>query len=186
LSKQDEQYFLKPSDNIRKNFYLANRWIQDTHKFERFLNLTLSLIHPELFEMGLHMLRKLRKEDYTRDISREWQSVYTGISAIVNRITPGHRDSKGRPEWFDLLVNYNNKGKGSNPRLFIEDVGLDLNYSSGTVIALCGSVLKHEVRQWGGGDRICMAHFMREAVRKRLNVHAAGWVEQSTYYQYFD
>lgn len=126
------------------------------------------------------MLRKLRDLRYTDKISREWQSVYSGITVISNRVTPPHRDSKGRPEWFDTLASYCNGG--STPYLSIRDLGLKLQYSSGTVAAFCGTVLEHEVKSWGRGDRVCYAHYMRENVRERLNVPPAGWAMRSVYF----
>jgi hypothetical protein len=156
--------------------------MNDTRGAEIFLNLVLSLIHPELFESGVLMLRKLRTLDATQTIALEWQSVYTGIQIISNRLTPSHRDSKGRPEWFDILASY--CGGGSTPSLLVHDLGLDLEYSSGTVVGICGTVFQHEVRSWGGGDRVCYAHFMREAVRERLEMIPAGWVNQSIYKMY--
>ena len=106
-------------------------------------------------------------------------SVYTGISVISNRRSPSHRDTKGRPEWFDTLMSYSKPG--SKPQLLIGDLGLNLEYSSGTIVNLCGSVLKHEVESWGDCDWVCYAHFMREDVRERLGVRPAGWVDQGRY-----
>jgi hypothetical protein len=154
-------------------------WLKQSNHFERILNLTLSLIHPGLFKCGLAMLQKLRASGPTMEIAKQWQSVYTGIAIISNRITPAHRDSKGKPEWFDLLMNY--AGHETQPKLLIHDLGLELNYSSGTVVGLCGTIFEHEVRAWGDGDRVCYAHFMREAVRKRLEAEDPGWVYQSMY-----
>lgn len=146
---------------------------------EQFINFTLFLINPGLFYTGLHILWKLREQDLTGDVAREWQSVYTGLSAISNRLTPSHRDKKGRPEWYDTLVSYSDKD--AKPQLLLEDLGLELRYPTGTVVGFCGTILKHEVRAWGKGDRICFAHFMRESVRERLNVPPAGWVYQKDY-----
>jgi hypothetical protein len=129
--------------------------------------------------MGLDMLQKLRNNEGTKAIAKTWQSVYSGISIISNRLSPSHRDSKGRPEWFDTLVSFS--ATGAHPRLLLEDLGLDLEYSSGTVVSFCGTILKHEVRSWGDGDRICYAHFMRESVRRRLGVPPAGWVYRDIY-----
>ena len=139
----------------------------------------LSLINPDLFKSGLEMLRRLCDLEETKDIANNWQSVYTGIAIISNRKTPSHRDRKGRPEWFDLLVSYS--GPSTRPRLLIEDIGLDLKYSSGTVVGLCGSILEHEVSSWGVGDRVCYAHSMREEVRNRLDITPAGWVNHKIY-----
>jgi hypothetical protein len=137
------------------------------------------LIHPELFKCGLAMLKKLRLLDTTMNIAREWQSVNSGISVISNRKTPSHRDTKGRIEWYDTLLSYSNGA--ARPRLSLNDLGMELEYSSGTVVGFCGTVLQHEVNSWGIGDRVCYAHFMREAVRERLDVPAAGWVKQKHY-----
>ena len=150
-----------------------------TNEIEIFLNLTLSLVHPELFKCGLEMLQKLRRLENTKEIALLWQSVYTGISIICNCLTPAHRDSKGRPEWYDTLVNYS--VDGNKPKLLIKDLGMSLDYLSGTVVSFCGTVLEHEVQDWGSGDRVCYAHFMRESVRKRLEVPPAGWVNRTNY-----
>jgi hypothetical protein len=177
---QSIKYPFLPSLNLRTNPHLGTAdWMQISNDFERLLNLTLRLIHPDLFQSGLDMLQKLRDSETTREIAQNWQSVYNGIAVISNRTTPSHRDRKGRPEWFDLLLNYSNGG--ALPRLLIKDLGLDLEYSSGTVVGFCGSIFKHEVPSWGMGDRVCYAHFLREAVRERLDAPAASWVHQSMY-----
>jgi hypothetical protein len=158
--------------------------MESSNDLECFLNLTLSLIHPDLFRTGLGMLLKLRMLETTKAIAQEWKSVHTGVSVISNRITPSHRDSRSRAEWYNTLVNYADGGDSSKPQMLIKDIGLDLDYSSGAVISFCGSVFEHEVQFWGQGDRVCQAHFMQESVRKRLGVSAAGWVNQDTYYQH--
>ena len=169
-----------PSLNLRpQNPSETSKWLEMSKDVEKFLNLTLSLINPDLFQSGLEMLRKLRHSKLTKDIAQQWQSVYTGIAIICNRRTPLHRDRKGKPEWFDTLLNYSETS--ASHRLVIDDVGLDLQYSSGTIVGFCGTVLKHGVESGEIGNRICYAHFMREAVRKRLDVTPAGWVYRDKY-----
>jgi hypothetical protein len=181
LTFQTDEYPILASRNLRKeNKSETSNWLKKSNDVERFLNLTLSLINPDLFQMGLEILRRLRSSDATENIAERWQSVHTGIAIISNRATPSHRDRKGRPEWFDILLNYSDSA--TSPRLFIDDIGLDLKYSSGTVVGLCGSVLKHEVKKWDMGNRICYAHFMRESVRKRFDVAPAGWVYNDIYF----
>jgi hypothetical protein len=177
---QTEQYAILPSLNLRTQVYLgSSQWLRISNNVERFVNLTLSLINPDLFRSGLSMLRKLRDLKETAEIASIWQSVYTGIAIISNRHTRSHRDSKGRPEWFDTLLSFS--AADTKPRLLLNDIDLDLEYSSGTVVSFCGTILEHEVRSGGIGDRICFAHFMRESVRKRLGVPPAGWVERKSY-----
>lgn len=178
--KKTEEYDLKPSLNLRTELHLGSpQWMEFSNDVERFANLTLSLIHPEFFQCGLQMLQKLRTLESTKDIAGDWQSVCTAIQIICNRMTPAHRDRKGRPEWFDFLLNY--AGNDARPRFLLHDLGMDFQYSSGTGIAFCGSILEHEVNSWGTGDRVCYAHFMRESVRKRLDVPPAGWVKREMY-----
>ena len=149
-----------------------------SNEIEVFLNMTLSLINPDLFRTGLLMLQRLWEFDPTSDVAKKWQSVYSGIAIICNWRSPLHRDSQGRPEWYDLLLSYN--GPGARPLLSVTDLGLNLKYSSGTVVAFCGMILK-QVSSWGKGDRVCYAHFMRESVRERLDVPPAGWVYRDMY-----
>ena len=78
-----------------------------------------------------------------------------------------------------MLVSYSTHG--TQPLLSIRDLGLDLNYASGTVVSFCGTILENQVSSWGVGDRICYAHFMQESVRKRLDVSPAEWVKQEIY-----
>ena len=105
------------------------------------------------------MLWKLRELKDTKAIAQEWQSVYTGINIISNWVTPAHKDSKERAQLYDLLTNYchQDEAAGSTPRLLIKDLGLDLRYSSGTVVGFCRSVFQHEVASWGARDRVCQA-----------------------------
>lgn len=178
--QQTEDYDLLASYNLRKQTDLGSLdWIRLSKEVEMFLNLTVSLVNPHLFKSGLEMLQKLRQGEKTWEIANQWQSIYTGVSVISNRTTPAHRDSKGRPEWYDTLINYSDPF--TRPQLSIEDLGLDLDYPSGTVVSFCGSIFRHGVKDWGDGDRVCYAHFMRESVRSRLDVAPAGWLERGVY-----
>jgi hypothetical protein len=154
--------------------------MKESQDLEILINLTLSLINPGLFKMGLEMLKKMRLLQDTEKIAQGWQSIYSGIAIICNRVTPSHHDSKGRPEWYDVLVSYS--GPQTQPMLSIKDLGMQLKYSSGTVVGVCGTVLEHQATSWGKGDRVCYTHFMRESVRKRLDVPPAGWVNRDQYH----
>ncbi|KAF8810609.1 hypothetical protein BYT27DRAFT_7253591 [Phlegmacium glaucopus] len=92
-----DKFSIKPSANLKSNQVNlgGSNWMKESTLVEHFLNLTLSLIHPQLFKTGLLMLRKIRMLPTTREIAQDWPSVYTGIQTISNCLTPGHRDSKG-------------------------------------------------------------------------------------------
>jgi hypothetical protein len=107
-----------------------------------------------------------------------WPSAFSGIQAIVNRITPSHRDTGAAPSMFDLLVS---AGTHRNANLRLGDVKANLSYKPGTVVLVCGRVLKHEVADWKLGERICMAHFMRDNVHQRLGLPRPTWVDIEEY-----
>jgi hypothetical protein len=113
---------------------------------------------------GAHMLQKLWALETTKDVALEWESVHNGIQIISNHITPSHCDTNGQPEWFNLLASFT--GGGSIPHFLVKDLGLDFEYSSRTVVGLCGATFEHEVQAWGGGDRACYPHFLQEAVQE--------------------
>jgi hypothetical protein len=95
---QSEQFPLLPSSNLRTQLYLGTpKWLDISRDIEVFINLTLSLINPDLFKSGLSMLRKLCKMEGTNEVAEKWQSVYAGVAVISNRRMPSHRYSKGRP-----------------------------------------------------------------------------------------
>jgi hypothetical protein len=98
-----------------------------------FLNLMLSLIHPELHTMGLEILQQLQNLPSTTRVTSELVSAYTGIQVISNHLTPGHWDSKGRPEWYDLLTSI---GRGSLPHLRVNDIGFQLAYHPGSLVCV--------------------------------------------------
>ena len=90
------------------------------------------------------MLHKVHVSRPIMDIAKKWQFVYIRIAIIFNWVTPPHQDCKGKREGFDLLMNY--AADESKPNLLIYDLGLELEYSTGTVVGLCGTVFEHEVR----------------------------------------
>jgi hypothetical protein len=85
---------------------------------------------------------------------------------------PAHQDRRGQHEWFDTLLNCCDEE--ACPSLLIKDLGLNLEYFSGTIVGFCGSIFEHEVQSWGESDRVCYAHFLWENVRERLEVPAAS------------
>ena len=111
------------------------------------------------FPIWAMMLRKLHRLLTTKDVALRWQSVHTGIAIICNRLMRSHRDGKGRPEWYDSLVNYS--GSGGKPQLLIKDLGMDLEYSSVMMVGFCGMIFKHEVKSWGSGDSLLCSFYER-------------------------
>jgi hypothetical protein len=139
------------------------------------------LICPELYSISVNAIQKLKvgKELFKwDDVVTKWPSIFSGIEVISNRITPPHRDPKAAPPTYDLLVS---AGTHTEAWFDLQDVNAHLAYNPGTVIALCGKVLRHGVEKWVGGERICIAHFIRDAVHERFNLPSPGWVNSRRY-----
>jgi len=47
-------------------------------------------------------------------------------------------------------------------------------------VAVCGKGFLHEVRDWSGGERVCMSHYMKDNVHERLEVHHPNWPGKRT------
>ena len=132
------------------------------------------LVQPDVHRAGTQCMQKLREIDLTAEIAQKWPSIFTGISTIINRQTIPHRDGGQLPAAFDLLVSL---GSYSSSTLDIHDIRLKLQYNPGTVVFLCGNILKHGVNHWDRGDRVCYAHFLQGRVLEHLVVETPTWVK---------
>jgi hypothetical protein len=63
----------------------------------------------------------------------------------------------------------------------LEDIKGRLSYDPGTVVMVCGKVLSHSLPEWSGGERICLAHWMRTEIHYRLGVFSPEWSLQGSY-----
>lgn len=95
-----------------------------------------------------------------------WPTTFSGVSAVINRLTPAHRDRQGAHQGYDILVSL---GDAVDAKLYLQDLGAILSYEPGTAICLAGRHLSHAVKEWGPQDRVCLAYYVRD----RLMVHAA-------------
>jgi hypothetical protein len=144
-------------------------------------NSVLALVSPELYKIGLDAVNRL-KHSVVHSMGHPnmslWPSVYSRIQIIVNRETPAHRDPGAAPPAYDMLVS---TGTHTVSDFYLADIKTTLLYAPGTVVALCGRVLRHEVMTWEGGERICIAHYMKDNVHERLMLPRPGWVHRDKY-----
>ncbi|KAI5993177.1 hypothetical protein EDC04DRAFT_2613445 [Pisolithus marmoratus] len=76
--------------------------------------------------------------------STGWPSIYLGIDVIVNQETPPHQDQASAPSLLDLVP--------------------------GTMVFLAGKLLTHSVPKWEKGERIALAHYMKDAIHNRFGL----------------
>ena len=147
---------------------------------ELLCNCVTALITPELYDHGLAAISKIKEgvEMAQKYQNVElWPSVYTTMQVIMNRVTPRHRDEGGCPTHFDLLLS---AGVHHGTTFDVQELGVSLSYPPGTIVSLCGKVFFHEVCQWEG-DRVCIAHFIKDTVHDRLDFPRPGWPKRSDY-----
>ncbi|KAI6032250.1 hypothetical protein BKA83DRAFT_4046108, partial [Pisolithus microcarpus] len=103
-----------------------------------------------------------------------WPSIYVGLDVIVNQETPPHQDKVSAPSLLDLLVSL-----GTHYAQFhISDLGSIFGYQPGTMIYLAGKLLHHSVPKWENGERIALAHYMKDAVHNKFGVGRPAFTQQ--------
>ena len=120
----------------------------------------------------MQALHNMREGRWTKWAAEKWVSAFTGIAVMSNRRSIPHVDRRGSPAWYDLLLT---AGSYRRAELRMPEIGLTMDYKSGTVVAICGNALVHEVRDWGDGDQICYTMFMRKEVLAHNKCHWVGW-----------
>jgi len=154
---------------------LGSIFLEKVANAELLHNAILSLVSPDLYLQGLQAVDRLSEGTVPYERHRnadKWTSVFSALQVIVNRKTPGHRDQGAAPMVYDLLTC---AGTYTHSVLQVRDLGARFYYNPGTVIALCGKVLLHEVKNWEGGERICIAHYMRDNVHQCLGLRRPFW-----------
>lgn len=165
------------------------KWLEASFNLHKILNVVLAATHPALYIAGIDAIDAVRHPSKIphkvhfkiHDVVHSWPSAFSGMSIIANRLTPRHRDKHGAAQFFDLLLScgYHTKAKFCIPELQAE-----LSYLPGTINLICGRVLSHAVPSWEGGERVCMALYMRDAVHERLGICRPDWSTLDTYLVY--
>ncbi|THU79379.1 hypothetical protein K435DRAFT_697866, partial [Dendrothele bispora CBS 962.96] len=140
------------------------------------ISFALAAIHPDLFEAGRHVLEFCCNTEshkgHTHEWARKWNSVYTALTVLSNRRSPGHVDSHGRSNYLDALVSL---GTAAHPKIFFKELNSSFSYKSGTVLFFSGRGWTHEVGDWGAGERICYASYMRPEIIEAHMSPVTSW-----------
>ncbi|KIJ60687.1 hypothetical protein HYDPIDRAFT_98419 [Hydnomerulius pinastri MD-312] len=157
----------------------AQQWLMEFQTTMAFLNAVLSIVHPELYAAGEKVMRHLREDDEIEDVHEildHWMSVFTTVSAVVNRESPLHRDPKTCKSWYDMMLTV---GQYQEAILELSTFSVCLLYNAGTVICISGKLVHHGVSEIESGDRIVYSFYMRESVHRFCSVPLATWMHYS-------
>lgn len=125
----------------------------------------LRVMHPKLYLASVTTQINLARwavESGLRDVCtclQFWASVFNCVSVICNRQCPLHRDPRSTPEGFDIMTSVGHYGDGV---MTLSNLGIQLQYNSGVMVACSGHIVRHGVTCTG--DRIVWAWFMRDSL----------------------
>lgn len=167
----------------------AQLWMEKIRPAEQLLDKLFSTISPKLHQAVSEAMQKVGygqlqfgskswSDHEISEAARCWPGITPGISVISNRASICHVDVNGHKEWYDLLVS---AGTYKSCWFRLPDLELCLKYLPGTVVALNGRILRHEVVEWEGGDRVCYAHWVRPTLLRALSISFPSWVSQLEY-----
>lgn len=179
-------YFAQESNNMEVSAELMKShtldWVETQMRASALIGGILSIVHPELYSIGIASLKAIEasdsisKGDRLPEVLPIWGSPFTAITTISNRDTPYHRDNGSAHPWFDILMAL---GSYQNGRIEFPGLGMRFKYDPGTAVALTGRVLQHGAIC--SGDRACIAYHMKENVVEALGIEKVSWVQSSVY-----
>ncbi|KAG1866102.1 hypothetical protein F4604DRAFT_1905032 [Suillus subluteus] len=136
----------------------VQQWLAALTTSEVLWNAITATVAPDLFQAGVttfsETIKEVQRPNKKPALVDSWPSIFSGLEIIANRVTFSHRDSGGSPTLFDLLVSL--------------DLQAELDYSPGTMVYVSGRVLEHSVGPWLNGERLVIAHFMKDAIHERV------------------
>ena len=144
----------------------------------------LSIAHPTLYHAGRKVFFDIiNNPDHVKEgiavleVMKYWTTPFSGYGLISNCSTPLHRDNYSQGPWYDFLTMI---GPYKGARLQFYNLGIELKYESGTMVALLGKLLRHGIQE-PEGNRICIAQYMRDNVHNRIGIEAPGWMTIAEY-----
>ncbi|KAF8219058.1 hypothetical protein L208DRAFT_1124838, partial [Tricholoma matsutake] len=154
-------------------------WLKETSESFTLMGALLSIVHPELYEIGRGVLKKVGDSpDMVKDgeevleVLQLWTTPFSGYGLISNCITPMHQDNNSQGPWYNCLTTIRDYEKGA--RLKLKNLGLELDYPSGTMVFLLGKVIRHGISEING-NRVCIAQYMRDNVHERMRMRLPEW-----------
>ncbi|KAI6043823.1 hypothetical protein EDC04DRAFT_2599902 [Pisolithus marmoratus] len=132
---------------------VVRQWLKDISYAEEFWNTIADIVLPDLAQVGRDAISAKADWVITQPpCPIRWPSIYLGIDAIVNQEAPPHLDQASAPSLLNLVP--------------------------GTIVFLAGKLLTHSVPKWEKGERIALAHYMKDAVHNRFGLARPAFTQQ--------
>lgn len=153
------------SDYIRTGaqFSATTKAISQVSLLSHAINALIKEIDPVQYE-ALRTLRKkcLAQYPYLKALSSLDPLVMEGRAIQFNRQTPLHPDRQDPRKSWATMITFGKFTAGGDLR--IPRLNLDMRYLPRDVVIVRGRLLPHEVKAWGPGQRLSIAHFTHESL----------------------
>jgi hypothetical protein len=131
---------------LRLENLLTLGWLEETLESFALMGALLSIVHPELYQIGWEVLKKVADSpDMVKDgeevleVLRLWTTPFLEYGFISNCTTPFHQDNNSQGQWYDCLMTIGEYEKGA--QLKLKNLGLDLDYPSGMMVFLLEKIV---------------------------------------------
>ena len=121
-------------------------WLKETSESFTLMGAVLSIVHPELYEIRLEVLKKVANHpkmvkdgEDVLEVLWLWTTPFSGYGFISNCITPLHWDNNSQGPWYDCLTTIREYDNGA--RLKLRNLRLELDYASGVMVFLLGRLV---------------------------------------------
>ncbi|KAF8801179.1 hypothetical protein BYT27DRAFT_7115442, partial [Phlegmacium glaucopus] len=179
---ESEEHKLKVSVDLIKDSPTCD-WLIKSHLLFALMGGILSIVQPELFDLGVKALQALQSDPQVCDnptrlceVLDIWQMPFSALSVISNRVTPLHCDTGGRVEWMDLMLAL---GEYDNGQYNVPAIGYTFKYNPGTIIGVSSKIFQHGAICEGNWAAI--SFYMRDNVLNRLGLPSRGWFQEADY-----
>ncbi|KAI6141076.1 hypothetical protein BKA82DRAFT_3957899, partial [Pisolithus tinctorius] len=116
-------------------------WLDSMAGLHAILSGALHIMHLKMYLHGWEALA----------ILPIWNSIYSSMSLMVNQNSPPHKDTNGQKVWLDTLLTVR---RYAPLDFIVPELGMQFRYNSGTVLAMSGVALVHQV-DGTDGDQAC-------------------------------
>lgn len=131
------------------------------------VNEVLRLFAPEVHAHMQQVREKVLLYPRSAQVLEFATSLFTSIAILVNRTTGSHYDRNCHPDMWDAILT---GGSFSGGQFSLPEVGVTITYEPGTLLLFHGNLYKHEVGQWTGKTRRCIALFQFRSVLAQLGM----------------
>jgi hypothetical protein len=154
------------------------QWIEVMEDTTGLLGAVFSVMNPSVFKAGMTCMNaiaanpeNINKREHLEELLSMWTSPLTAASLMNNRNSPLHRDTGGGNTYMDMLVSV---GDYENGWFNVPGLGGPIWYTPGSVIALCGRIVRHGAS--AVGERFCYAQYLKETVVRSMGIQQPDWV----------